>query len=189
MFLTSFPDIHSPKYLQVVRVKSGSSVCGTLCGDPVQAAIHYYRGKSYPCVSSTEARCSLCTKGLSKRLYAWWPIRGKRGQGAVLEMTQTAFLAVREAVDICPADHIILVRLSRAAGRKNAPLTCDTEYRRLSDEEKRHLVRTQIDGDLIKRTLCRLWDLPEWDPGMNEEEFDEITTRYITEMVASEVLK
>lgn len=189
MFLTNFPDIHSPRFLQVIRVKSGSGISAMICGEPIRAAIHYYKGKSYPCVSSTEIPCCLCTKHLTKRLYAWWPIRGKKGLGAVLETTQTIDAQIVEAVRICPNDHVTLVNVSRASGRKNAPLACETSYRKLSDDEKSHRTRVEIDPDLIKRTLCRLWDLPEWDPGMNENEFDQITARYIREMVAAEMLK
>lgn len=188
MFLTNCPDVHSPKFLSVVRVKPGSAIRGTVCGEPLRAMIHYYRGKSYPCVSTERAPCSLCSKHLPKRPYAWWPVRGKSGAGILIETTQTVDVQLAEGLKNCPQNHLLLLTVSRSSGKKNAPLGCEIDYRELLDEERAHQFRTTIDMDLMKRCLCRLWDLPEWDPGCREDDYYEMVARYITEMVANEVL-
>jgi len=156
-----------------------------VCGETVKVMTHYFRKRSLPCVSSTGTQCYLCSTGIPKRLYGYVPIRGKGGASAAVEMT-AGCLQSYESQLLDPLETAIaMLKVFRGSGKSNSPLECSVEYRTISVEEASKWGAKLIDKDVIKRSLCKLWELPDWSRGVNEIDYFEIVSLYIRELVAS----
>lgn len=187
MFTDRIPDCHSPSHLAILRATPKAPVVGLKAGEPVRVLTHWYKGKTVPCVESSPLGCPICQKGVNKRYYAYYPIRSARGSAAAVELTATAEAQLVDSLRLCPDGHLVLIRTSRAAGKKNNPLHVECEFRPCSPEEFAAFFSKHLDKDLMKRALCRLWNLPEWEPGINEDDFIEVTRRYLELLIEGAV--
>lgn len=187
MFVDRMPDCHSPKHLAILRAKAGKSVVGLLAGKPVQAMTHWYKGKTFPCPGSEHLKCPICELGVTKRYYAYHPLRSSKGSAAAVELTATAEALLLDCLANRPNDCLVLMTVSRKGGKRNNPLHVDCEFRPVSQEEYANFYGKMIDQDLLKRALCRLWNVPEWEPGVNQDEFEGIVCRYLRSVVKGDV--
>jgi hypothetical protein len=187
MFTDHLPDCHNPQHIKILRATASRRVQGMLAGVPVRAFTHWYRNKTLPCCQSCRVECPLCTRGLSKRYYAYYPIRNSRGLTAAVELTATAEAQLLDHLHQSNAWEVPIITVSRPAGKKNNPLAVDCEYRTLSEEDFVKFCDKQIDEDLVKRALCRLWNVPEYGNEFKEDEYLQIVANYLKEMIEGNV--
>jgi hypothetical protein len=188
MFLAEFKDAGCLGSLTIYRAKIGKPISGIVSGPAIGVPLHYYRKKSLPCVSSTETQCSLCGLGIPKRVYVYQPIRSNRGTAAIVEMTSVAANQFLSLMNDLPPKNLAILRVSRGCSRPNAPLDCGVDFKSCSDVEWDEWQRKIIDVDLIKRSLTKLWEMPDWPASMNEDDYDDLCARYVREIVAENAL-
>ena len=187
MFTECMPEATSVKSLTILRAKAGSPIVGMIAGLPVRCLTHYFRKKTVPCVMSSHRECPLCTKGLSKRYYAYYPLQSGKGSLAVIELTASSEAALVDFLKNQPPMSLPVLTVKRQAGRKNNPLIVNVDFKHCSHEEMAAFGSKTVDKDIVKRTLCRLWSMPEWSPGMNEDEYGNLAASYLTELVNERV--
>lgn len=184
MFTDSMPEVHSTRSLTVLRAKAGTPIVGMIAGQPVRCLTHYYRKRTLPCVMSSHRECPLCTKGLSKRYYAYYPIQSGRGTTAVIELTASSEAVLVDFLKQMPPMSIPVLTVKREPGKRNNPIQVSVDYRHCSHEELVSFGSKTVDKDLIKRTLCKLWNMPDWDAGCDENEYSETAAAYLTDILA-----
>ena len=132
---------------------------------------------------NARTECPLCKKGHSKRYYAYYPIQSGKGTTAVIELTASSEATLVDFLKQMPEMSIPVLTVKREAGRKNNPVIVSVDYRHVSREEFVSFAGKTIDKDLIKRTLCKLWNMPDWEAGENENDYSEIAAAYLTDLV------
>lgn len=172
MFLERFPEHEETNYLQLIRVKAGKSVCGVICGRPVRVFTHYQNGKTIPCAEREGEPCGLCLSGLKKRFYSYYPIIGREGSTAIVELT---YSAEKDLLDLLretgpsnsktplflDEEHVVTIKISRKAGKRNNPLAIELGAIKATEEQRKKMTEKWVEADEIIRTLAKLWDLPE----------------------------
>jgi hypothetical protein len=126
-------------------------------------------------------------KGLSKRYYAYYPLQSGKGTTAVVELTASSEAVLVDFLKQQPKMSVPLLTVKRQPGRKNNPIQVSVDFKHLSYEEMAAFGSKMIDKDMIKRTLCKLWSMPEWSTGMNEEEYGNLAASFLTELVEERV--
>jgi hypothetical protein len=187
MFLEKAPDVQSVNQLTIMRAKPNQQIQGVITGSAIRAIVHWYRSKSLPCMKAALNRCPLCDLGVAQRYYAYWSVRGKKGKAAMVELTATAEAEMMDHFLHLPEESVLLVSVYRTPGKRNGPVHVNAEYRTVSPEERVQLVRCDLDQDLMKRSLVRLWNLPEWPTGMPENAYDEIIEKHMQEVIRGNI--
>jgi hypothetical protein len=185
MFTDSMPDSSRENYLTVLRATSKKPVTGLMAGMPVRAMTHYWQTKTWPCTMLESLECPLCMKGLSKRYYAYYPIRGRNGSAAVVELTGSAETALLDQLKLKDPRDLPIVKVTRAPGKRNNPLEVSVEFRHCSEEEWAAYENKIVDENLIKSTLCRLWNIPAFDPKIEHNEMLLRVSKFMHELVRS----
>jgi hypothetical protein len=187
MFVDKMPDCHSPKHVQILRASANRPVKGLIAGEIVRVMTHWYKGRTLPCVNNSQTECPLCLKSLSVRYYAYVPMRGKLGTAAAVELTATAEAQLVDYLRQQPEGTIPILTVTRAQGKRNNPLSVDVDFKCVSPVEFGNFFSKHLDKDLLKRALCRLWNTPEWDPGVNEFEYYQTVSNYLKLVVEGAV--
>lgn len=187
MFTDKMPDVMSAKQLTIYRAKPGKPVVGIQAGSPVRTLSHWYRGRTLPCLATESEKCPLCLAGIDVRYYAYYPIRSAKGNGAIVELTATAEAELEDHLRTMPEESIPILKIYRAAGKKNNPVHCDCEFKPCSRDERLAFERVKIDRDLIRRSLTRLWNLPTWPEEMNLEDFTDIARKHIEQVLKGNI--
>jgi hypothetical protein len=187
MFLEKAPDVQSPGQLTIMRAKTNQQIQGVITGSAVRTIVHWFRSKSLPCLKATLKRCPLCDLGVPQRYYAYWSVRGKKGKAAMVELTATAEEELIDHFRRQPQGSVLLASVFRTPGKRNSPVHVNAEYRTVSPEEQAQLLRCDLDPELMKRSLVRLWNLPEWPLGMREEDYDEIIEKHMQEVIRGNI--
>jgi len=164
MWLESPPPSDEKDMIPLLRAKTGSSVAATLTGHPLRCFVHFAAGHSWPC---TNFHCVLCSKGISKRCYAYYPVSGREGGQAILELTaqvEASLIKQMSPVNQVPCGHVVL---TRPAGRRNLP--CSIKWR-----ETDKLLQTggqPLTQNKLEDALMRIWKLPRRNESMKEIEY------------------
>ena len=187
MFTDNMPEAHSTRSFTVLRAKAGAPIVGVMAGQPVRCLTHYYRKRTLPCVMSSNQECPLCMKGHGKRYYAYYPIQSGRGTIAVVELTASSEATLTDYLKQKPPMSLPVLSVRREAGKKNNPVQVSVDFRHVTHEELDAFGSKTVDKDLVKRTLCKLWSLPPWEPGCNEDEFAKIVASYLRDLIEGHV--
>jgi len=187
MFLDKMPNVQSAKQVTIMRAKPGKPIQGLVTGSLIRVMTHWYKGKTLPCLLDSLNKCPLCKIGIAKRYYAYYSLRGAKGGAAMLELTATAEAELMDYAKQCPAGSVLLVTASRAPGKKNNPIHVSVEFRDCSAENMIAINKADLDKDIMKRSLTRLWNLPEWGLGMREDVYVEIVSSHIQEVIDGNV--
>jgi hypothetical protein len=187
MFVDKMPDCHNPKHVQILRAKANRPVKGIMAGNLVRAMTHWFKGRTLPCVGTSNLDCPLCQKGIASRYYSYLPLRGRLGLAAVVELTSSAERELIDGLKCLNVGSVAVVTVSRASGKANNPLHVDLEFKQMDPEEYGKFFSKRLDNDLIKRALCKLWGCPEWEPGVNEGDWFLIVQSYLEQVVEGNV--
>jgi hypothetical protein len=187
MFTDNMPDVMSAKQLTVYRARPNKPVSGMIAGSRVRTETHWWKGRTLPCLATAEKQCPLCQEGVAVRYYAYYPLRNAKGAVAIVELTATAEAELEDHLQTAPENSIPILKVYRAAGKKNNPVHCDCEFKPCSIEELTAFERVKVDVDLIQRTLTRLWNLPPWPEGMNLEDFTDIARKHIDQVLKGNI--
>jgi hypothetical protein len=187
MFTDKMPDVTSAKQLTVYRAQANKPVQGMLAGLPVRVLSHWWRGKTIPCLKDEDQPCPLCDRGVDKRYYAYYPLRNAKGSSAIVEMTATAEAELTDHLKLGPKKSIPILKVYRLKGKRNSPVHCDVDWKPCSEKEWTAFERVKIDQDLIKRTLARLWNLPQWPESMTLKDYEQLARKHVAEVVAGNI--
>jgi hypothetical protein len=149
--------------IPLLRVKAGGQVTARLTGSPRRVAVHYYQSRSWPCTISP---CSLCKLGISRRIYAFYPVVSKSGQLGILELTSPADHALSRLLGPYFENPEGIVTVTRAGGKRNNPLHVNWRL----DVEKGWSQSKGLDQRELINCLFRIWGLPQLKNGDNGED-------------------
>lgn len=183
MFLDKVPDVRNAKQVTVLRVKPGRPITGWITGSVIRTMCHWYRSKSLPCLKQSRGHCPLCELGINQRYYAYYSLRSHTAGSEMIELTINAEEQLLDHARRCPNESAMLVTVSRKPGKRNNPIEVAVEYRDCSPEERAALARIDLDKDIMERSLCRLWGLPEWPLSMRADIYDALVEKYIKEVI------
>lgn len=175
MWLKTPPKPDQPDQIPLLRAKAGGFVEAKLTGSPLRCFVHFAANRSWPC---TNRNCVLCKKGIGKRCYAYYPVLGKRNQIGILELTaqvEASLISQMEPFSQVPCGQITL---KRPIGRRNLPCTIEwteppTYKKSGSDSDVQHKERggDSLTESELESALMRIWNLPNRNGSMEEEEY------------------
>jgi len=113
-----------------------------------------------------------CVCRSKKRFHSYYPIIGREGSTAVVELT---YSAEKDLLDLLretgPSNsktplfidekHVVTIKISRKAGKRNNPLGIEIGAIEATEEQRKKMAQKWVEADEIIRTLAKLWDLPE----------------------------
>jgi len=153
-------------HISVIRVKPGHSVHGILVGTPTKSWIHYYNGKSLPCIRPQSASCPLCDEEIARRYYSWYPIRGRSGALALLELTASAEEELLSQARDIEKGELICINAFRTDTRKNSPVRVKVEAEIVEPDAYESWWKNAPTEQVTQRILMSLWGIPH--PGQEE---------------------
>lgn len=186
MWLNQPEEPGQPDQIPLLRAKAGRQVEGELTGDPLRLFVHYAAGRSWPC---TGYKCTLCKRGIGRRFYAYYPVRGKKGQPGILELTaqaESSLISQMESFSQVPCGHVLL---RRPPGKRNTPCVITwteptnniktaggkEEENETTDSGPGANNKQRGNGTLtekeLKDGLMRIWNLPKEDDSLGENEY------------------
>lgn len=164
MWLKSPPKTDERGTIPLLRAQPGGCVAATLTGEPLRCFVHFAAGRSWPC---TGHDCVLCAKNISKRCYAYYPVSGREGGQAILELTaqvEASLIQQMSPTTQVPCGHVVL---KRAAGRRNMP--CSIKWR--GTDKLLLTASLPLTQNELKAALMRIWNLPTQNKTMKENEY------------------
>lgn len=164
MWLKSPPKTDEKDMIPLLRPRSGDSVAATLTGEPLRCFTHFAANRTWPC---TGHHCVLCAKGLSKRFYAYYPVAGREGGQAILELTaqvEDSLIQQMSPTTQVPRGHVVL---SRPQGKRNTP--CSIKWR--GTDKLLLTASLPLTHSELKAALMRIWKLPRQNGKMKENEY------------------
>lgn len=183
MFLDERPRFQSNHQLQVYRATANRPIQGLLIGEPTRVMLHWWKGKSLPCVANDRRDCCLCDKEVPVRYYAFYPILGKSGSIALVEVTATAEAELMDGLRMRSGSGVPVIKVFRAAGKKNNPLHVEVQFKTASESELESYSKNNPNPVQMKRSLCRLWNLPEWSDAEHVDSYFDRVGRWLKEVV------
>lgn len=180
MFLDHAPSPR-PQLPHILRVKSGQTLKGRIAGIPVRVETHYVKQRTLPCIKASAPDCPLCESVGNPRYYSYWPLAGKNGLPAVVELTELAELQLLEVLPKDRPSFGTLVQFHRPAGRRNNPVQVDIPFNLSAHEEDIQKGVVTLSPERIHQTLFRLWECPERLPG---EALDLFLTRCVNVLLS-----
>jgi hypothetical protein len=157
------PD-HSPPPIPILRAPAGKELRVLLRGEARRLFLHFAAGRTWPCV---EGRCSLCKRGVARRVYAYYPCYTRSMSPAVLELTgqaEGALLAQMAAETDIPRG---VVQVSRSPVRRNSPVEVVW-----SAEPAEHAgLPDALSPAALENALLRVWELPPRNGEADEAEW------------------
>lgn len=164
MWLKSPDQSEAEPIIPLKRAKFNQPVGGELTGNPLRCFVHYAAGRSWPC---TGHKCCLCKRGIGKRCYAYYPIMGKKGGVAILELTSLAEASLIKQMGPATDTPHGKVTVSRPPGRRNLP--CDVQW--TESENNKKSGGYPMDHSELAATLMRIWKLPSRNGQQEEKEY------------------
>jgi inactivated superfamily I helicase len=148
----------------ILRPQPGRSIQGELAGECLRCFIHWHKGRTWPCTGSG---CELCKRETSRRVYSFYPVRGKNGQAGIIEMTALAEAQLLEQMSPHTQVPSGTITISRPPGKRNA--SCHVDWKPAT-EPSQPFMHTIDQKKWMEDALCRLWKLPRRNGEQTEEE-------------------
>ena len=170
------PEKELPKnQIPLLRAKAGKTIEANLTGRPLRLYVHFAARRSWPCTASG---CSLCKRGVAKRYYAYYPVIGREGNVALVELTSLVedALITQMGPDVdVPSGNI---ELHRPGGRRNIPCSIQWNESEIykqtgggSKNDRKQTTSSTLTENEMKEALMRIWKLPKFNGTLSESEY------------------
>lgn len=164
MWLKDPPPLDTRPKIDLIRPKPGTSVEAQLIGEPLRCFVHYIAGRSWPC---TGHGCTLCKRKIGRRCYAYYPVASGQNTVAILELTAQAESSLISQMAPFSDVPCGVIRVYRPSGKRNNP--CSVKWTEPTNNKDRRC--PQLNQETLQKTLMKIWQLPEPDGKLEENEY------------------